>query len=320
MKVGSMTRRCLDDGSFDDKVVLTKSHNREMKPPQAPPATIPEVVLGATRLRVSAVGLGCSRLGSLFTGITNEAAVRLVQHALRRGITLFDTADIYGQGESERIVGRALGKDRLSVTLVTKGGQRFAAEQRIASLARRPISFLAKRAPAFRELIAAKRARPLPRNYTAAYLQRALEESLRRLRTDYIDVYLLHSPSGTEIQKSDSFAMLERVKDKGLIRHWGISCDDLSGVDSALRTEGIGVLEVPLAVLYPGPGPEPAALADFSACKAGLIVGQILTSRDAVMPMVTTPKQRIELVLRHPNAAAIVGTTSMQHLNEAVAG
>jgi aryl-alcohol dehydrogenase-like predicted oxidoreductase len=240
----------------------------------------------------------------------------LVQHAVQQGITLFDTADIYGGGDSERILGRALREGRDSVTLVTKGGQCFTSAQRIAALAKLPVGFLTKRFAAFRDMVAANRAKPLPRNYTAAYLRRALEQSLRRLGTDYIDIYLLHSPGSTEIQNSDCFAMLEHAKEKGLVRHWGISCEDLSAIEAALRVAGISILEVPLSVLYPVTGP--AAVNHFSARNIGLIVGQILTSRNEVVPAAKTPKERIDLALKHANAAAIVGTTSAQHLNEAI--
>lgn len=279
--------------------------------------TVPEVVLGATGLRTSAVGLGCSRLGSVLAGSTTEMAVQLVQHALRQGITLYDTADIYGQGESERILGRVLGKSRNNVTLVTKGGQLFTPAQRIAAMAKRPVRFLTKQIPAFRDLVAANRAHRLPRDFTAAYLQRALEKSLRRLRTDYIDLYLLHSPDGTEIQQSDCFVMLERAKEKGLVRHWGISCDDLPGVEAAVRVKGVMALEVPLAVLYPL-ADSSTVVTELSVRKIGLIVGQILTSRNEVVPWARTPRERVDLVLSHANAAAIVGTTSTKHLNEAL--
>jgi aryl-alcohol dehydrogenase-like predicted oxidoreductase len=280
--------------------------------------TLPQVVLGATELRVSAVGLGCSRLGSVLSGGTTEMGIELVQHALRLGVTLFTTADIYGQGASERILGTALRKNRNSVTLVTKGGQRFTSAQQIASLAKRPVRFLVKQIPAFRDMVAANRANRLPRNYTATYLHRALEQSLRRLQTDYIDLYLLHSPAGTEIEKSDSFAMLERAKEKGLIRHWGISCDDLPTVEAALRVNGISALEVPRSALYPVARSAPPVAADLSARRIGLIVGQILASRHEAVAAASTPTGHIDLVRAHPNAASVIDTTNRLHLDEAI--
>src|ERR1700709_476333 len=191
--------------------------------------------MGKTGLRVSAIGLGCSRLGSTLTDFSREAAIGLVHHALDRGVTLFDTADIYGQGDSERRLGAALRGHRQDVVLVSKAGQRFTAAQRIVSLAKGPIRSKSRRLPALRNAVSAQRAKQLPRDYSPEHLRRALEGSLRRLGTEWIDIFLLHSPDAADVRQGHAFEMLERARGQGLIRHWGISCDDRATAEAALR-------------------------------------------------------------------------------------
>src|SRR5207253_1787623 len=104
-------------------------------------------------LSVSVVGLGCSNLGRR---IDADASTRVVQGALDAGVTLFDTADIYGQGQSEEFLGRGLGRRRNSVVIATKFGYPMD-EQRCGA--------------------------------SPEYVRQAAEDSLRRLGTDYIDLY-----------------------------------------------------------------------------------------------------------------------------------
>jgi aryl-alcohol dehydrogenase-like predicted oxidoreductase len=109
-------------------------------------------------LEVSVVGLGCNNFGGR---IDYEHSEAVVQSALDVGITFFDTADIYGGTRSEEFLGRALGSRRGDVVLATKFGMQIDAER--------------------------KGAKP-------AYVHRALDDSLRRLQTDHVDLYQLHGP------------------------------------------------------------------------------------------------------------------------------
>lgn len=80
--------------------------------------------LGSTGLFVSAIGLGGSHLGSGSRGRTRSDMLRLLKHAVDRGITFFDTSDVYMQGESEALLGSALGSLRHDVVIATKAGFR----------------------------------------------------------------------------------------------------------------------------------------------------------------------------------------------------
>src|SRR5512145_1292451 len=125
------------------------------------------VEISGTAITVSRIGLGSWSIGGLSWGGTDEAdAVATIQSAIAAGITLIDTAPVYGFGRSEEILGRALAQGALrhEVVLATKGGLEW--NDRGA----------------------------IQRNSTPAVLRAELERSLRRLRTDCVDLYQVHWP------------------------------------------------------------------------------------------------------------------------------
>ncbi len=137
-------------------------------------------------LEVSAVGIGCNNFGyRLDVDTTSD----VVDAALEAGINFFDTADVYGDTRSEEYLGRVLGQRRDDVVLATKFGAEID-EQR-------------------------KGARP-------EYVRRALEDSLRRLRTDRIDLYQLHTPD-PEAPIEDTLGALDELVRAGKVREIGCS-------------------------------------------------------------------------------------------------
>ncbi len=130
--------------------------------------------LGRSGIEVSALGFGCWAIGGEWQAadglplgwgkVDDEESVRAVRHALDLGVTFFDTADTYGAGHSERVLGRALGKRRADVVVATKWGNVF--DERTRTLT--------------------------DRDDSPAHLRRALTASLRRLGTDYVDLYQFH--------------------------------------------------------------------------------------------------------------------------------
>ncbi|HEY1542618.1 MAG TPA: aldo/keto reductase [Xanthobacteraceae bacterium] len=144
---------------------------------------------GTTNLKVSAVGLGCNNFGARL----DQAATQKVVHAaLDAGVTLFDTADIYGnRGDSERMLGEALGPRRKDIVLVTKFGLPMDGGGRRQGGSRR-------------------------------YVPRALEASLKRLKTDWVDVYYVHRPD-PETPIEETLAALDALVHAGKVRHLGCS-------------------------------------------------------------------------------------------------
>jgi aryl-alcohol dehydrogenase-like predicted oxidoreductase len=149
-------------------------------------------------LQVSVVGLGCNNFGYRLDADTTAA---VVDAALDAGINFFDTADVYGATQSEEFLGRALRGRRDDVVLATKFGARVD-EQR-------------------------KGARP-------EYVRQAVEDSLRRLRTDRIDLYQLHSPD-PEVPIEDTLGALDALVRAGKVREVG--CSNFS-VDQLREAEG----------------------------------------------------------------------------------
>jgi len=256
------------------------------------------------------VALGCSRLGSTLSGVSGEEAVRLIHHALDAGVTAFDTADIYGQGESERLLGRAL-RGRAGATVVTKAGQRFTAIQRAATLVKGPLRRLAAAVPALRRGLAGQRAAPLPRDYSPAHLRAAVEAGLRRLGRERIDLFLLHSPDAATIARGEAAGALEDLRRAGKLAAWGVSCDDEGAARAALRLPGLAGLQIPLAVA----APLRAELAGLAARGATVHLRELFADRPRTAE---SRRAAVAEALSHPGAAALVGTTAPAHLDEAI--
>ncbi len=145
--------------------------------------------LGRSGLRVSAIGLGCNNFGGR---IDLEASRRVVHAALDAGITLLDTADIYGErGGSETVLGEILGPRRKDIVLATKFAKPMDTEGRLTGASRR-------------------------------YIVNAVEASLRRLRTDWIDLYQQHeTDDATPIE--ETLRALDDLIRAGKIRYIGCS-------------------------------------------------------------------------------------------------
>jgi aryl-alcohol dehydrogenase-like predicted oxidoreductase len=144
--------------------------------------------LGTSGLKVSEVGLGCNNFGMR---IDQKATQAVVDAALDAGITLFDTADIYGGTKSEEFLGKALGKRRGDIVLATKFGMRIGDDERRKGGSRR-------------------------------WIMRAVEDSLQRLGTDWIDLYQFHAPDpDTPIE--ETLRALDDLVTQGMIRYIGNS-------------------------------------------------------------------------------------------------
>jgi len=285
------------------------------------PARLPArpLMFGDVRASSSVIGLGCSRLGSTLNAGGQSEAARLVCRALEIGVTLFDTADIYGQGDSERILGECLHGRRSDAILITKAGQRFSAVQRAAAMVKAPLRAAARVSPRLRNAISARRAGVLPRDLSAIHLRRALKASLKRLRTDYVDAFLLHSPDAGELaSRGDQLAeLLDGLVRAGQTRFWGVSCDNVASLEAALQMPGeVTVVQAPLQVL----------------CSAGAVDHLAEIERRGIMLLIRElgqfagplddPAGRragIARTLSFANAVALIGTTRIAHLDDAVA-
>ena len=156
-------------------------------------------MLGDTGREVSAVGFGVWTVATTMWGITDEAVgLHLLRRALDLGITFYDTADVYGDGKGETLLADAVGDRRDEIAIGTKFGYDFYNSPGIQ--------------PGQRER---------PQDWSPAFVRMACEESLRRLRTDRIDLYQMHNPRLDALQSDDLFATLEDLKAEGKILSYG---------------------------------------------------------------------------------------------------
>ncbi|OQQ16020.1 aldo/keto reductase [Streptomyces sp. M41(2017)] len=164
--------------------------------------------LGSSGIEVSALGFGCWAIGGEWAtpdgqplgwgAVDDEESVRAVRRALDLGVTFFDTADAYGAGHSERVLARALGKRRADVVLATKWGNVIDEDHRLLT----------------------------GTDDSPAYARRALTASLRRLDTDWIDLYQLHLSDAEPDRAAALRDTCEGFVREGLVRAYAWSTDD----------------------------------------------------------------------------------------------
>jgi aryl-alcohol dehydrogenase-like predicted oxidoreductase len=150
------------------------------------------VALGATGIAVSRVAFGSDPIGGHGWGaVDDEAALDAIRRSIECGVTFFDTADCYGKGHSEELIGRAVRGIRDRIVVASKYGVRFADGGTY-------------------------------HDNSAEWLRQALDASLRRLRTDYIDLYQLHWWDG-KTPLEEIAREMERAYKAGKIRAWGVT-------------------------------------------------------------------------------------------------
>lgn len=178
---------------------------------------------GASELCTSVIGFGAWPIGGARYGASDDdTAIRAIQAALEVGMTCFDTAPSYGNGHAEVIVGKALGGRRSEALIVTKGGMIWDDK-----------SFV------------------LGQDSSREYLAKGLDESLRRLGTDYVDLFLLHWPDATT-PLAEVAANLESLAASGKTRAIGVcnlKADQLREIAAAARSFPIVASQVGFSLL-----------------------------------------------------------------------
>lgn len=177
--------------------------------------------LKKTTLKISEIGLGTNAVGghNLFQNLNEADGIELVRKALNNGVNFIDTADIYGLGRSEELVGEVLKEfSRDDFVIATKGGQHW-----------------------FEDGSVKKDNHP-------DYLREAVEKSLQRLQLDYVDLYYLHFPDN-ETPFAESIGELARLKEEGKIRAIGISNVSIQQLKEANAHGDISVLQSPYNML-----------------------------------------------------------------------
>lgn len=206
--------------------------------------------LGKTGLRVSALAFGGAPLMSRANRQESEQALAT---AIEGGLNFFDTAPLYGQGDSERLIGRFIAGRRDQMVVCTKCGKSVP-EGRLARSAlmfkdiARPLVRRSRRIKAAAAAFLGRHTRT--DDFDADSVARSLEGSLERLGTDYIDVFLLHEPTLQEIRQGEALDQMERLQDAGKVRAFGVSCNTADEALAAIqRSPRLSVLQLPLSIV-----------------------------------------------------------------------
>jgi aryl-alcohol dehydrogenase-like predicted oxidoreductase len=191
-------------------------------------------ILGRSGIEVSDIGFGCWAIGGPVTmdgkpdgwgAVDDGESVAAVRRALEIGVTLFDTADVYGAGHSEQVLARALAGRRDEVVIATKFGYTFDADQRAI----------------------------LGEDASPGYIRGACRASLRRLGTDRIDLYQLHLGELPAAQAQEVAGTLDDLVAEGLIRAYGWSTDDPESAAAFAGASQCAAIQHELNVLADSP-------------------------------------------------------------------
>ena len=152
-----------------------------------------------TDIRVSEVGFGLWTLSTGWWGnYTDEEAVALMRKAFDLGITLFDAADTYGNGRSERLIAQAFKSNRDQIVIATKVGYDF-----------------------YNHGGERKGQREIPQDFSPAFIRLAVDQAIKRLETDRIDLLQLHNIRMEQVDDEPLWAVLEDIRASGKIRAYG---------------------------------------------------------------------------------------------------
>ncbi|GAC1584341.1 MAG: aldo/keto reductase [Candidatus Velthaea sp.] len=269
-----------------------------------------------TDVTVSEVGFGLWTTSTGWWGdMTDEQAVQMIRDAHDKyGITLFDAADTYGNGRSENQLGEAFAGRRDKVVYSTKFGYDF-------------YNFSGSR----------KGQQEIPADFSPAFVRFALEESLKRLRTDYIDIYSIHNAHLEQVHSDELFALLEDFKREGKIRSYGVALGPAigwlyEGIDAA-RKRNVTSIQMIWNMLEQFPGNAMLEAANDASAdtgyqirvphSSGMLEGRY--TKDTVFPPTDhrshRPKQwlingvkKIETLRFLENSKRTLGQASMQWL------
>jgi aryl-alcohol dehydrogenase-like predicted oxidoreductase len=167
------------------------------------------------------LGFGCS---PLLGRVGKAESLRALAAAYESGITFYDTARSYGYGEGERLLGDFFKQNRHRITISTKFGIVAEPQGLLKRVAKPVVRHVLKIAPSFRGLVRSRvQAQFRAPGFTTALLQESLEESLRQLKTDYIDILFMHEAPPEALRNSELLDALGKLMTEGKLRMAGVS-------------------------------------------------------------------------------------------------
>ncbi|HXI13101.1 MAG TPA: aldo/keto reductase [Thermoanaerobaculia bacterium] len=191
--------------------------------------------LGTTGLQVSRIGFGGWAIGGAMEvggapvgwgRTSDDESLAAVRRARDLGVTFFDTADIYGQGRSESLMGIVLPRRRADVVIATKVGSVRGSDG------------------------------GLRKDFSKKHIFLAIDGSLKRLRTDYVDLYQLHNPTLDDLRREEIQEAMEMLQSLGKIRYWGVSISTVADGLEIIRRKWGYTLQVLYNILNQAPAAE----------------------------------------------------------------
>ena len=161
---------------------------------------------------VSEIGLGCWGIGGSWGYVSENDAKEVLKKALDNGVNFFDTADMYGDGRSERILGKFFKSTSEKIFITTKSGRRW---------------------------------RPnYPKGYKQHYVEEFIDRSLVNLGTDCIDLLQLHCPPSDVCSKKETYEMMDEIVKKGKIANYGVTVHKISDAMEAIKFPNVKSIQV----------------------------------------------------------------------------
>ena len=207
--------------------------------------------LPRTDLSLSEVGFGVWTVATTWWGkIPEEQRAALLENAVDLGVNFFDTADTYGEGYGEEILSKVLGQHRHDLVIATKFGYDF-----------------------YDRLTPRIGHQERPQKFDPDFVRFACEQSLRRLNSDYIDLYQVHNPRLDALEQDDLFATLEQLQAEGKIRYYGVALGpDIGWFEegvAAMRERAVSSLQIIYSILEQEPAKDFFPIA--ADCQVGLL-------------------------------------------------
>ncbi|WP_326407520.1 aldo/keto reductase [Sporolactobacillus sp. Y61] len=176
---------------------------------------VEKAVIGKSGIHVNPLGLGTNKVGgyNLFPNLDDETGRKVVQTAIDHKVEMIDTAFMYGLGHSEELIGEVLQhNDRHKVILASKAAHQVASDGSVTL------------------------------NNSPEFLRQAVEDSLKRLQTDYLDIFYIHFPD-EDTPKAEAVGALQKLREEGKIRAIGVSNFSLEQVKEANRDGYVDLVE-----------------------------------------------------------------------------
>ncbi len=171
-------------------------------------------LLGKTGYKVSEVGFGAWAIGASWGKVDDKTSLKALHKAADRGVNFFDTADVYGDGHSEKLIAKFLSerKSREKIYVATKAGRRL--NPHVAE------------------------------SYTGGNIEKFIDRSLSNLKVETLDLLQLHCPPNEVYYNPEMFISLERIVKKGKIRHYGVSVEKVEQAIKATEYPGVSTVQI----------------------------------------------------------------------------